>query len=62
MSETANTIIKAALRAIGAIATGETPTDAEMQDGLEALKFMLRTWSDDNIRLYYIITNNRQIS
>ncbi len=53
MSETANTLIKAALRSIGAIATGETPTDAEMQDGLEALQFMFRSWSAKNIRLYY---------
>jgi len=53
MSETANTIIKAALRAIGAIATGETPTHDELNDGLEAMKFMLRSWSARNIVLYY---------
>lgn len=53
MSETAQTIIKAALRSIGVIATGETPTAAEMADGLEAMKMMLRNWSAQNIRLYY---------
>lgn len=54
MSETAQTLIKAALRAINAIASGETPTAAEMADGLEALKIMLRSWSSENIMVYSI--------
>jgi hypothetical protein len=54
MSETANTIIKGALRALGAIATGETPTASEMQDGLEALQMMLRNWSAKNLKIPYI--------
>ena len=49
MSETAQTLIKAALRAINVIASGETPTADEMADGREALKFMLRSWSSENI-------------
>ena len=53
MSESAQTLIKAALRAIGVIATGETPTNAELADGLEAMKFMFRTWSAQNVRMYY---------
>lgn len=53
MSETAQTLIKAALRAIGAIATEETPTHAELDDGLLTLQLMLRNWSARNIRLYY---------
>ena len=53
MSETANTLIKASLRLIGAIATGETPTASEMDDGLEALQFMLRNWSSRGIRIPY---------
>lgn len=53
MSETANTLIKAALRAIGAIASGETPTSNEMAEGLEALKIMLREWSGNNMLVYY---------
>lgn len=57
MSETAQTIIKAALRSIGAIATGETPTAAELDDGLEAMQLMLRSWSASNIRLYYSDTD-----
>ena len=54
MSETAQTLIKAALRAIGVIATGETPTADELADGLESLKFMLRHWSTKNIMVYFI--------
>ncbi len=54
MSETAQTIIKAALRTINAIASGETPTADEMLDGLEAMQFMLRSWSADNIMVYSI--------
>ena len=57
MSETAQTLIKAALRSIGAIATGETPTSAELDEGLEALQFMLRNWSSRNIRLFYTETD-----
>lgn len=53
MSETAQTLIKAALRAIGAIATGETPSADEMADGLESLKFMLRHWADKDIMIPY---------
>lgn len=52
MSETAQTLVRAALRVIGVTAQGETPEAADEQDGLQALKFMLRHWSDKNIRLY----------
>ena len=53
MSETAETLIKSALRTIGAIASGETPTTDEYADGLEAMKFMFRHWSSRNIKLYF---------
>lgn len=53
MSETALTLIKSALRVAGAIGVGMTPTADEAADGLEAMKFMLRNWSAQNIRLYY---------
>ena len=51
---TAQELIKASLRAIGAIATGETPTDAEMQDGLEALNMMLRYWGTKRTVIHYV--------
>jgi hypothetical protein len=58
VSETAQTLIKAALRSIGAIATGETPTAAELADGLEAMRMMLRNWSAQNIRIYFTTTES----
>ena len=54
MSETAQTLIKASLRGINAIASGETPTADEMMDGLEAMKIMLRSWSAEDIMVYSI--------
>lgn len=57
MSETAQTLIKQALRKINAIATGETPTAAEMADGLESLQIMLRSWSSERIMLYTAATD-----
>jgi len=58
MSETAQTLIKAALRSIGVIAPGETPTDDEIQDGLEAMKFMFRHWSSLDIRISEVKVEN----
>lgn len=57
---TVQELIKAALRSIGAIATGETPTDAEMTEGLEALQIMLRQWSAKRRMIYYtdIVTHS----
>ena len=54
MSETAQTLIKSALRLINAIATGETPTNAEMAEALEALQIMIRGWSNENVMIYSI--------
>src|SRR5512147_1496952 len=53
MSETAATLIKSSLRVIGAFAPGETPPNHEIQDGLQAMKSMLRSWSARNLRLYF---------
>ncbi len=45
-------LIKASMRKIGVIASGETPTDAEMQDSLAALQSMLRSWAAESIAIY----------
>lgn len=52
MSETAQTLIKAAMRVATIIASGETASADEMADGFETLKIMLRSWSD-NIDIFY---------
>ena len=62
MSETAQTLIKAALRVVGAYASGETPEASMTNDGFEALKLMLRNWSAKNIRLYYTKTDTSALS
>jgi len=54
MSETADTLIRHAMRAIGAYASGEVPTTQEYDDAFKTLKMMLRHWSANDIRLYYI--------
>lgn len=45
-------IIGAALRKIGAIASGETATAAELADSLEALQVMFRSWSADGLVIF----------
>lgn len=58
MAETARTLIDMALKEIGAIAIGETPTAAEEQDGLKKMQVMLRHWSAKNIRVHFITEGN----
>ena len=49
---TAGDLVKGAMRLIGAIASGETPTSAEMSDGLSVLNEMIKSWSNDNLVVY----------
>lgn len=53
MSETALTLITDALLEIGVLAEDETPDDGMKNHALRRLKYMLRQWSANNIRLYY---------
>lgn len=55
---TPNSLIKSSLRAIGAIATGETPSAAEMADGLEALNMLLKLLSAKPSTMVYAITKD----
>lgn len=41
---TASDLIKSSMRVGGLIASGETPTNAELTDGLEALNMLLKSW------------------
>lgn len=49
---TAGALVTSSLRLIGAIATGETPTAAELNDGLSALNDLLENWSTQNLAMY----------
>lgn len=49
---TVRELISAALRGLGVIAVGETPTDAEMRDGLEALNLMLQGWALERLTVF----------
>lgn len=46
---TVSDLVKAAMRKIGAIASGETPTADEVSDGMSALNLMLASWSNENL-------------
>lgn len=49
---TAGAIIRRALRTIGAIAGGETPSATEQADALEALNAMLDSWRTESLSVY----------
>lgn len=49
---TAGALITSSLRLIGAIATGEVPTAAELNDGLSSLNDLLENWSTQNLAMY----------
>lgn len=52
---TAQTIIDRALRLIGAIASGESPTAAESNDGLTALNAMVASWQTEKLNVYSFV-------
>lgn len=45
-------LIKSAMRLNGSIATGETPTDEEANDGLAVLNDMLENWSTEKLSVW----------
>jgi len=50
--QTVTELIKSALRKVGAIASGETPTNDEMQEALLSLRIMFRQWSGKSLMLF----------
>lgn len=51
-NRTATEIVNRALRNLGVLAQEETPAAAELQDGLEALNVMVKTWQVEGINLW----------
>jgi hypothetical protein len=49
MAKTARSIITSSLRKLGVVASGETPSAEELQDGLTSLQGMLETWSQSDL-------------
>lgn len=52
---TAQTIVNRALRLIGAIASGESPTTAESDDALVALNAMIESWQTEKLHVYTLV-------
>ena len=49
---TVSDVVEAAMRKLAITASGETPTDAELADGLTALQSMLRSWAAEKIIVF----------
>ncbi len=62
-----NTLITGSMRLLGVYAPGETPTAADMQDGLSALNTMLDGWNAERLAIFTItrsefsLTVNQQV-
>lgn len=55
---TAGDIVKAALRNLGVIASGDQPAADELADGLSALNEMMALWSADGLLIYSVTREN----
>ncbi len=53
MNLTAQDIITSALRRLGVVASGETPTTDELNDGLTALNELIESWSVEDLMVPY---------
>lgn len=59
---TATQIITAALRHLGKIYSGASPTAAELSDGLSDLNDLLDSWSTEELMVYYRLNENFTLS
>ena len=46
-------IISRAMKDIGALASGETPTPEEAQDAFDMLNDMIDQWSNEDMMIFY---------
>jgi hypothetical protein len=53
-----SSLIKSALRKVGAVSSGQTPPAAEMQDALDELNLMLDQWSTKSLMVYAVTTES----
>jgi hypothetical protein len=58
MSETAQTLINGAARAIGVLAKGETMQGEDAADFLKAMQYMLENWSANGVRVWFVTTED----
>lgn len=58
---TAEEVIKAAMRKITVVASGESPTPAELADGLSALQSMLRSWAGEKIVVFASVKESKTL-
>ncbi len=49
---TATELVRSAMRTLGVIGIGTVPTDQELDDGLESLNMMLKSWQTDGLHLW----------
>ena len=57
-SSSRDTIIKAALRKVGALQQGQTPSTNDLNDAAEALNVLVKAWMADGMPLWKIATYN----
>jgi hypothetical protein len=59
---TRDSIITAALRKVGAVASGATPTSAQLSDGSDALNALVKGWQSLGVRLWTVEWNTQRVA
>lgn len=62
ITSTALQMITRSMRLAGSIGVGETPTDQEAADGLEAMQVMIDSWNTERLFAYYIVEEELTLS
>lgn len=52
---TGNSVTKRAMRALGRIGEGQTPSASDSQDALEVLNGMINTWAAQNLTMHFLL-------